>query len=91
MTTPLIRKPMVSEKATDLSKSGKYVFIVEPHATKSEVRKAVQKLYKVDVTDVNIIWQKPKSRRFRGHRMAVRRPKKAIVTLKSGQTIDAGV
>ncbi|HUZ93106.1 MAG TPA: 50S ribosomal protein L23 [Candidatus Paceibacterota bacterium] len=84
----LIKKPWVTERATDLSKLGKYVFIVKRGATKPEVKKAVKEIYKVDVIAVNIV-NRPDKRKRSGPVMG-RQPgyKKAIVTLKEGQKID---
>lgn len=84
----LIKKPWITEKATDLSTIGKYVFLVKNNATKNEIKKVIKQLYKVDVADVNTIRrpakQKGKGMRFRGVESGY---KKAIVTLKAGQTI----
>ena len=84
----LIKKIVVAEKATDLSKIGKYVFIVEPSATKNEVKKAIKSIYGVDVKAVNIIRRGPKTRHFRGVTSRRGGYKKAVVTLASGQKID---
>lgn len=84
----IISKPWISEKATDLSKSGKYIFVVGPKATKAEVKKAVEAFYSVKVTGVNIVNTKPKQKRL-GYKSGWKSGfKKAIVTLASGQTID---
>jgi large subunit ribosomal protein L23 len=85
----LIKRPWVTEKSTDLTAQGKYVFIVKTKATKPEIKKAIQALYKVDAVAVNVVNRPPKRKRFgsamkgmqEGHR-------KAIVTLKEGQKID---
>jgi large subunit ribosomal protein L23 len=84
----LIHHPIISEKATTLSALRKYVFLVDPRATASEVRKAVQKEYKVDVVDINMINVKSKARRL-GQTMGTKSGyRKAVVTLKSGQKLD---
>lgn len=90
MASPfLIKKPWVTEKATDLNAMGKYVFMVKDGATKPEIKKAVKAVYKVDVTSVNVVNRPPKSKRFgRGLKGAQEGYRKAIVTLKDGQKID---
>lgn len=84
----LIKKPLITEKATDLSGAGKYVFAVGPSATKNEVRKAVYEIYRVTAAKVNIVNLPGKSRRFRGLKSRKGGMKKAVVTLKAGQKID---
>jgi large subunit ribosomal protein L23 len=84
-----IIKPRISEKSAALAKMGKYVFLVKKDTNKVEVKKAVEKNYKVHVTQVNIINNKPKSVNFgrtRGTRSGF---KKAVVTLRKGETIES--
>lgn len=81
-------KPLVTEKAANLSEHGKYAFIVSINTNKIEVAKAVSDVYGVDVESVNIIRMKGKAvsrGKIRGSRSDF---KKAIVTLKKGQTIQ---
>jgi large subunit ribosomal protein L23 len=84
----LIQKHWVTEKATDLNTIGKYVFMVKPEATKSEIKKAVKELYKVDVTNVNVVNRPSRMKRFRNTRVRTGAYRKAIVTIKEGQKID---
>lgn len=84
----LIKKPYITEKSTDLNKIGKYVFIVEPSATKNEVKKALKKIYGVDVVKIQTVSGPPKKKRFKNVRSVQMGYKKAIVTLKAGQKID---
>ena len=86
----LIKKPWVTEKATDLNKSGKYVFMVKPSATKNEVKKAVKEAYRVDAVSVNVINSRGKVKHFRNVYSEKSGYKKAIVTLRPGQKIDLG-
>jgi large subunit ribosomal protein L23 len=84
-----IKKPLISEKAIMLSEKNTYVFLVDPKANKSEIKKEVERLYNVDVVKVNTgkVRKEPKS--FRGissSKMVVL--KKAMVTLKNGQKIE---
>ena len=84
----LIKKMIVTEKATMLKEQGKYVFLVKPEATKNEIKKAVQEMYKVDPVSVTTIQQKPRRTRYRGRSSYKKQDKKAIVTLKKGQKIE---
>jgi large subunit ribosomal protein L23 len=83
-----ILSPVITEKATLVAEENKIIFRVPLTATKVEIRQAVENLFKVDVTKVNTIRVKGKTKRFRG--TTGRRPdwKKAIVTLKDGQSVD---
>lgn len=84
----LIKKPLVTEKSMALRAEGKYVFVVKPAATKSEIKKAVRAIYKVDPIAVNIVIRHSKSKGMgilRGRQPGY---KKAIVTIKKGQKID---
>jgi large subunit ribosomal protein L23 len=84
----VLRKPLITEKNTDLQAQGKYVFEVAIGANKNQVKQSVEAAFKVTVTGVNVIMVKGKSRRA-GRRMMVTSPwKKAIVTLKSGDKIE---
>lgn len=90
MATPfLIKKPWVTEKSGTMNAGGKYVFIVQDHATKPEIKKAIKEVYKVEVVAVNVVNRPPKQKRFgRGLKGAQEGYRKAIVTLKEGQKID---
>ena len=88
MTQSIIKRPIITERATDLNAIGKYVFMVAPNATKNEVKKAVKAIYNVDVVAVNIVNQHAKTRRFRNTTKKRGGYKKAIATLKKGQKID---
>ena len=60
----ILKSPHISEKATDLAEKGKYVFKVFPGVNKTEIKKAVENLYGVDVLAVNLIKIPPKKRRL---------------------------
>lgn len=84
----VLRHAHITEKATQLEKDNQYIFRVFPRANKSEVKKAVKEVYGVDVTDVKII-NVPAKRRRLGRSAGWRSGyKKAIVTVKQGQTIN---
>ncbi len=85
----VIVRPLMTERSTMLSeKEGRYSFEVSPTSTKGQIRRAVEELFKVDVTAVRTMKLPGKSRRL--GRFEGRRPdwKKAIVSLKAGQKID---
>ncbi|MBM3257088.1 MAG: 50S ribosomal protein L23 [Candidatus Liptonbacteria bacterium] len=84
----VLQKPWQTEKALTFTGAGKYVFIVRPEATKPEVRKAVEKLYGVHVTNVNIVNRPPKAKRMGAMWSMKGSYKKAVVTLRKGETID---
>lgn len=86
----LIKKILMTERSVNLQSSGKYVFIVEPHATKNEVKKAVKDLYHVNATAVNIVHLPGKPKRYRNVKRVGPGTKKAIVTLAKGEKIDVG-
>lgn len=84
----VIKFPDITEKSSLMQSQGKYVFVVSDRANKTEVSKAIRSMYKVDVEKVHMLNRKGKilmSGRRPGRRSDV---KKAIVTLKKGQTIS---
>jgi large subunit ribosomal protein L23 len=83
----IIKRPIITEKTTNLKKQNKYVFEVNINATKSQIKQAVEKLFNVDVVDVRTMIMKGKLRRYGRYEGYKPDWKKAIVTLKSGQII----
>ena len=83
-----IRNPIITEKATILSEQNKTVFKVHEKANKRVIKKNIEKLFKVNVIKVNIINQKTKIKLKQGKKSYKSGYKKAIVTLKKGQSID---
>jgi large subunit ribosomal protein L23 len=83
-----ILAPVITEKATVLSEQNKVVFRVAMDASKDEIAAAVEELFKVNVTKVNTMVTKGKTKRFRGIMGRRSDVKKAIVTLAEGQSID---
>ena len=81
-------RPHVTEKAHVAIMLNKYAFRVTPEADKGAVRRAVEASYGVHVEDVNIINIPKKGRIFRGRRGAKSGYKKAIVTVREGETIE---
>ena len=83
-----IISPTVTEKATSLSEYNKIVFKVHDGASKKSIKKSVEKIFKVNVVKVNTVNQKGKTKFVRGKKANRSGYKKAIVTLKKGQSID---
>jgi large subunit ribosomal protein L23 len=83
-----IRNPIITEKATILSEQNKTVFKVHNKANKKTIKKNIEKLFKVNVIKVNIINRKRKLKLKQGKKTFKSGYKKAIVTLKKGQSID---
>ena len=84
----VIRKPIITEKATLASESGAVVFEVHMDATKPQIKQAVEALFNVKVKAVNTTVTKGKTKRFRGRPGVRSDVKKAYVTLEAGNTID---
>lgn len=84
----VIVRPIVTEKSTVATEAGKYVFEVADRANKAQIREAVEAIFEVNVTKVNVSRVRGKWRRY--GRSRGRRPdwKKATVTVQSGQTIE---
>ena len=84
----VIRKPIITEKATMASESGAVVFEVAMDANKPQIKEAVESLFGVKVKAVNTTITKGKVKRFRGSLGQRKDVKKAYVTLEEGNTID---
>jgi len=80
--------PIITEKSTVLSEFNKVVFRVPLEATKPQIKEAVEALFNVNVTGVNTMVVKGKKKFFRGVPGRRSDVKKAIVTLREGQSID---
>lgn len=92
MTDPrlydIIRSPVITEKSTTAAERNQVVFNVARDATKPQIKKAVEELFKVKVTSVNTLVRKGKVKRFRGIVGRQSDVKKAVVTLAEGHSID---
>lgn len=85
----IIKRPIITEKSMNLAEQGKYVFEVVKGANKVEIKKAVEEIFGVKVESVNTVSAVKKAKRvgkYSGFKSDVR---KAIVTLKAGETIKA--
>ena len=80
--------PLVTEKSTNLSEYNKIVFKVPSGANKKNLKKNIEKIFKVNVTKINIIKKQNRTKLSRGKKVKVSGFKKAIITLKKGQSID---
>jgi len=83
-----IISPVLTEKSTNLSELNKIVFKVPYRANKKNLKKNLEKIFKVNVTKINIINKKTREKSTRGKKVKVIGYKKAIITLKKGQNID---
>ena len=83
-----ILSPMLTEKTTNLSEQNKIVFRVPESANKTNLKKNIEKIFKVNVTKINIINKQNRTKLTRGKKVKVSGFKKAIITLKKGQSID---
>ena len=83
-----IKSPVITEKATGLSDQNKVVFKVNENASKLSIKKNIEKIFKVNVIKVNILNKKSRIKNKRGRKVKVPGYKKAIITLKKGQSID---
>ena len=83
----VILRPIVSEKSYNLIDEGKYTFEVDPRSNKTEIKQAVESIFKVKVSSVNTMNRVGKERKTRFGDGKRKDTKRAIVTLKSG-TID---
>lgn len=84
----IIKNPRITEKAVKASANSTYTFNVENSATKTEIMKAVKEIYKVNPIKVGIVYIKPKKVVRKGIKGVKKGGKKAVVTLKKGETIN---
>ena len=83
-----IISPLVTEKSTNLSEQNKIIFKVNAKTNKKNLKTNIEKIFKVNVTKVNIINKRTRIKLTRGKKVRVKGYKKAIITLKKGQNID---
>ena len=84
----LLRRPVITEKATNASENGAVVFEVTMKASKPDIKRAVEELFKVKVKGVNTLISKGKTKRYKGRMGRRKNIKKAYVILEDGNTID---
>ena len=83
-----ILSPLVTEKSTNLSEQNKIIFKVPSSANKKNLKNNIEKIFKVNVTKINIINKQTRNKLTRGKKVKISGYKKAIITLKKGQSID---
>ena len=83
-----ILSPLLTEKTTNLSSQNKIVFKVNKNANKKNLKTNIEKIFKVNVTKINIINKQNRTKLTRGKKVKISGFKKAIITLKKGQSID---
>ena len=83
-----ILSPLVTEKSTNMSDQNKIIFKVPGKTNKIYLKKNIEKIFKVNVVKVNIINKKSRNKITRGRKVKISGYKKAIITLKKGQSID---
>ena len=83
-----IISPIVTEKSTSLSEQNKITFKVPSKSNKKIIKKNIEKIFKVNVTKINILNKKSRIKNTRGRKVKISGYKKAIITLKKGQSID---
>jgi len=83
-----ILSPFVTEKSTSLSDQNKIIFKVPNKANKTNLKKNIEKILKVNVIKINIINKQPRKKIVKGKKVKLMGFKKAIITLKKGQNID---
>jgi len=84
----VLKAPHITEKTTRLAKSHRYVFKVYEEANKPRIKKAIEKIYNVDVLSVKIIKIGPKKVIFKGIKGQRKGYKKAVIEIKKGQKIE---
>ena len=85
----IIKAPVITEKSgMATANNNQYCFYVNPKSNKTEIKEAVEKMFKVNVVDVRTINVNVKTKRVGRYTGLTNRKKKAIVTLKKGQTIE---
>ena len=83
-----ILSPVVTEKSTNLSEQNKIVFKVPNKSNKKNLKKNIEKIFKITVVKINIINKQSRKKITRGKKVKIAGYKKAIITLKKGQSID---
>ena len=83
-----ILSPVVTEKSTNLSVQNKIIFKVPSKSNKKNLKKNIEKIFKITVVKINIINKQSRKKITRGKKVKIAGYKKAIITLKKGQSID---
>ena len=87
----IIKKPITTEKSTNLQQFNQYTFMVSKNSNTSEIKHAIETIFKVKVLKINTSINRGKMKTFKGTSGFRKNTKKAIVTLKEGNTIDSSL
>ncbi len=87
----IIKKPITTEKSTNLQQFNQYSFVVSKNSNSLEIKNAIEKIFKVKVSKVNTSILRGKGKTFKGQYGFRKDIKKAIVTLDEGNTIDSSL
>ena len=87
----IIKKPITTEKSTNLQQFNQYTFVVSKNSKSFEIKKAIETIFKVKVNKVNTSILRGKGKTFKGQYGFRKDTKKAIVTLDEGNTIDSSL
>ncbi len=87
----IIRRPVTTEKSTNLQQYNQYTFLVSKDSNTNEIKQAVEKIFKVKVIKINTSILRGKMKSFKGSYGFRKDEKKAIITLKEGNTIDSSL
>ena len=87
----IIKKPITTEKSTNLQQFNQYSFVVSKDANSLEIKSAIEKIFKVKVNKVNTSITRGKGKTFKGQYGFRKDTKKAIITLVEGNTIDTSL
>ncbi len=87
----ILKKPITTEKSTNLQQFNQYSFVVANNSTSNEIKQAIEKIFKVKVIKINTSITRGKVKTFKGTTGIRKNLKKAIVTLKEGNTIDSSL
>jgi large subunit ribosomal protein L23 len=87
-STHVIKKPIITEKVTALSESNQYAFQVDPRATKTDIKRAVQEIYGVTVTGVTTQIRRERDRTYKYGKVEGATWKRALVRVAEGQKIE---
>ena len=87
----IIKRPITTEKSTNLQQFNQYSFVVSKDSNSSEIKSAIEKIFKVKVNKVNTSITRGKGKTFKGQYGFRKDTKRAIVTLAEGNTIDSSL
>ena len=87
----VIKRPIMTEKSTNLNQFNKYSFFVSKNSNTQEIKQAIENIFKVKVMKVNTLINRGKLKSFKGSLGYKKDQKKAIVTLSEGNTIDSSL